>query len=215
MTSWWKVVLWILLALVIAYIIALIITVSLRRQKRSALIRMFRETIDTFHAHDVKYVLCWGTLLGGIREGKIIEYDDDVDFVIFGKHERIRAMNILNLKYPNRVNFENNRLYNKNGRFRSLHVDFDYANLIDGMWVRDDPMGHLGKMPGNTISDRVQISMHGLQPYVPHDSHAVLLDLYGDNYMTPIPYKKTDGDWRHNYSELKMRALFKKLGLYV
>lgn len=215
MTSWWKVVLWILLVLVIVYIIALIVTVLLRNQKRSALIRMFCETVDTFHAHDVKYVLCWGTLLGGIREGKIIQADDDVDVVIFGKDERIRALNLLNQKYPNRVNFENNRLYNKNGMFKSLHVDIDCANLIDGTWTRDDPMGHLGKMPSTTISDRVQIRMHGREPYVPRDSHTVLLDLYGETYMTPISYKKTDGDWRHNYAELKMRAAFKTLGLYV
>jgi phosphorylcholine metabolism protein LicD len=214
MKTVWKVILGILLVLVIGYVIGLIVTAILRHQKRSALIRMFCETVDTFHAHDVKYVLCWGTLLGGIREGKIIQYDDDVDFVIFGKDERIRALNILEDKYPGRVNFHTHRLHNT-GMFKTLHCDFDYANLIDGVWVRDDPMGHLGKMPADTITDRVQINMHGRQPYVPKDSHSVLLDLYGKDYMIPIPYKKTDGDYRHNYAELKMRAAFKKLGLYV
>lgn len=64
------------------------------------------------------------------------------------------------------------------------------------VWVRGHPMGHKGKMPADTISNRAQISMHRGQAYVPQNSYAVLLQLGGNDNMTPIPYKKTDGDWR-------------------
>jgi phosphorylcholine metabolism protein LicD len=210
----WKIVCCVLLAIIVMYILALITLSALRTQKRKNLIQMFCDTVDTFHQHDVKYVLCWGTLLGGIREGKIIQNDDDVDFVIFGKDERARALSILNEKYPNRVNFQENRLLGS-GFWKKMHCDFDYANLVNNTWVRDDPMNHLGKMLPDEHVERVQISMHDRKPYVPRNAHKILQELYGDDYMTPIAYKKTDGDWRHNFSKLKMRATLKKIGLFL
>ena len=41
-----------------------------------------KKSIDLFDKHDIKYWATWGTLLGCVRDKKIIEHDDDVDLAM-------------------------------------------------------------------------------------------------------------------------------------
>lgn len=43
----------------------------------------FIETIDLLNAHDVPYWVCHGTLLGLIRDGKLIPWDHDIDIALW------------------------------------------------------------------------------------------------------------------------------------
>jgi phosphorylcholine metabolism protein LicD len=49
------------------------------------LLDIFKKTIPIFDKHNINYWAIGGTLLGSVREGKIIEYDDDIDLGILKK----------------------------------------------------------------------------------------------------------------------------------
>ena len=47
------------------------------------LLENLEKTIKVFEKHNIQYWAISGTLLGSIREGKIIEHDDDIDLGLF------------------------------------------------------------------------------------------------------------------------------------
>ena len=56
-----------------------------------------------------------GTLLGLVRDGGIIEWDDDIDFAVHQKHyEKLKAILLQLLQIPNSNNYFINLSYNKN-----------------------------------------------------------------------------------------------------
>ena len=214
----------VIIALQVIVLLYLVILVSLtcaRRTKRQMLVRVFQETASCLNKNGIPYVIFWGTLLGSQREHQIIQNDDDADFVVFGKQNADKAMQVLAAEYGrHRFRKSTPRKFYANanrGLFAGIHVDLQYAERGgDGRWVRSgDPMAHLGIMPENTPERREAVVMHGVTVYKPPDPHALLVELYGHDYMTPIPYKKTDGDPRHDSRVMKFRQSLKKIGLYI
>ncbi len=195
--------------LVALYVTAVVTLCGLRKAKRAALIRLLQECVTVFDEHGIPYRLCWGTLLGAVREGAIIKNDDDLDFVVLGKHELERAVTCLRNKYGEaRVRKDN--LY-ATGIFKTMHADLYYAELQNGQWVRQDVMSHLGAMG----TGRTEVTLHGVKADIPDNAHQVLREMYGDTYLTPLDYKKTDGDPRVNVALLNTRKRLKKIGLYI
>jgi lipopolysaccharide cholinephosphotransferase len=56
------------------------------------LLENIKKTIKIFEKHNIKYWADGGTLLGSIRDNKIIDYDDDIDIGLLGE-DFIRLMN--------------------------------------------------------------------------------------------------------------------------
>lgn len=53
------------------------------QKKEELLLKNLKDTKEIFDKHKITYWLDWGTLLGAIREKKIIEFDDDLDLSTF------------------------------------------------------------------------------------------------------------------------------------
>lgn len=62
---------------------------------KKELIRFFKEFVDLLDQENLWYVVEAGTLLGTIREGKMIEWDDDIDVLV-----SIETYKFLKQKYP-------------------------------------------------------------------------------------------------------------------
>ena len=208
--------LYIVLACIFLYMLAVVVLSACRQCKRRLLIGHFKDCVRVLNEHDIQYVLCWGTLLGAVRGREIIANDDDIDFLVFGEEEKNRAIDAL-ARSLGSARIRAHLPKKVFAKYTSLHADFDFATLQNGSWVRQDEMQHLGKVDGRKPLKeiRVPISMHGETTYIPLDAHAILKDLYGDTYMTPIDYGKTIGDPRHDFTALKIRRVFKKGGLYI
>ncbi len=53
------------------------------QKKEELLLKNLKDTKEIFDKNDITYWLDWGTLLGAIRDKKIIEFDDDLDLSTF------------------------------------------------------------------------------------------------------------------------------------
>lgn len=203
----------------VLYLMAVVSLACARDVKRRYLIRVFQDTAKCLNDNDIPYVVFWGTLLGAHREGRIIPNDDDADFVIFGKANADRAMALLEARHgKRRFKAPDRKFFAADaGPFKAIHADLQYAEQQgpDNQWVRQDVMAHIGVLPADAPTRRQPVTMHGVMVYTPPDAHGLLTELYGADYMTPIPYKKTEGDPRHNAHTLAIRAAAKKLGLYI
>ena len=49
------------------------------KKLREKSVEMFLEVTETLNKHNITYWLDFGTLLGAVREKKIIEWDGDID----------------------------------------------------------------------------------------------------------------------------------------
>lgn len=54
-----------------------------------SLYQMTKDISEVFQIANIKYFMDGGTLLGAVRHGSIIPWDDDIDLVIFDKDERL------------------------------------------------------------------------------------------------------------------------------
>jgi len=211
-----KCMLYSILAFLLVYVLAVSILAVCRCCKRRILIGHFKDCVRILNENNIQYVLCWGTLLGAVREGKIIVNDDDIDFLIFGEDEKKRAVEaIAQALGKERIRAAHpKRIYAK---YTTIHADLDFATLQNGVWVRQDEMSHLGTLDGGkplTVL-RVPTVMHGEKTYIPENALGMLQEFYGDTYMTPIDYGKTKGDSRHNFTALNIRKAFKRVGLFI
>lgn len=188
-----------------------------RTNKRKILIQVFQETASTLNENNIPFVIFWGTLLGAVRGGEIIRDDDDADFVILGRDNHKRALDVLRKKYGENRVVGTQFFADAKGLFKLIHTDVQMAARDNpgSPWVRQDITPHVGVMSSDTDVKREAITMHGMTVYKPPNAHTLLQELYGDDYMTPIAYKKTEGDPRHKVMELKIRRAFKQVGLYI
>ena len=161
---------------------------------------MYHKIVDILDANKIEYWLYFGTLLGAIREGKLICYDFDLDFALFNKdNKRIKKL-LKEFIKNNPEYYLDTRCYPlEMGCFLQLvHKETD-LNADFAFWYKDTRRGniHRGKIlkriRGNKqnkvkmskILPLRRINFLGRQTYVPNESNMVLRQIYGSNYMTP------------------------------
>ena len=59
---------------------------------------MLRDLVELFNADNVNYSIYAGTLLGAIRHGGFIPWDDDID-IVMERNEYERFLNLIKEKY--------------------------------------------------------------------------------------------------------------------
>lgn len=126
--------------------------------------------IDFFHSlcveNGIKYTLDCGTLLGAVREGGFIEWDDDADVSLTRtEYEKLKKV-LKNTKFPNDIGFYNPydknyfldfhlRLYDKSTIIRD---DDDSKNNYDGLYTHPTlDIFVYDKIPKNKIKNKIYI----------------------------------------------------------
>jgi len=74
--------------------------VKIDRNVREAALK---DVVNIFNKNDIEYFLSYGTLLGIIREGRLLESDDDVDILV-DERDFYKAYNLIKNKYSLSLN---------------------------------------------------------------------------------------------------------------
>ena len=110
----------------------------------------FIETIEILESNKILYWLCHGTLLGIIRDKKLIPWDDDIDIAVFKSDvdfEKIKKFFEIRGFINTNVNISGSIHFRKKG---GRNVDINFYHKID-----KDKHGVIWKLPKKYIFFRI------------------------------------------------------------
>jgi len=139
-------------------------------------------------AEDIFWQVCWGTLIGIVRDNDFIKWDEDVDIVILSEDEE-KFKNLLWNLYDQGfelIRYERGGLYSisRKGEYTDFYVLKKASNEI--RYTLDG-----GFLLENQIRDTIEIDFKGLKIKIPREYDKLLSFYYGD-WKTPIQYYFTD-----------------------
>lgn len=152
---------------------------------------------DALSAEGVDYWIDYGTLLGVVREGDVILWDNDVDFCVFDCPElqtklwRVAQRLCDKGVVWTRVSDGIFRFYH---RLIPLVIHADvYVYIRDGS-VLKGPEGPKSNIEVDLIGVPQDRRWREVTLRVPERVHETLVSRYGSNYMTPKPFFKGRSD---------------------
>lgn len=151
---------------------------------------------------DTRPFLMWGTLLGAVREGRLLPHDRDLDIGLLPADYAARDKLIGAL-------LDRGYLYIEDWRYKFrllrrdhlLHIDFDLfypAGERTICLVGKEPGGYYGAtFPARVFGTPRPLDILGLEVLVPEMPEAVLETIYGPNWRTPDPAYDSSTDLRN------------------
>jgi hypothetical protein len=168
---------------------------------------LLREWIRVTEANDIVWFANGGTALGGLRDGGLIHFDNDIDVAVFLK-DFLKVKNLaFDTKYKLDYCEQGFQLHFAGQKFPFIDVFIlgqnpnDPSRIIIAAPVFDngDPtyIGHMIWPNDNysvkDIANRVKIPFEDLFVYVPRNAEMYLKQMYGDDCMTRyVVQKHTD-----------------------
>ena len=217
----WIVLLVILAVLVGLYLVLLLGCLSFRCIRRHHLKLVFNEVLRVGHTFPHPLVASYGTLLGTVRENRIIPHDHDVDFHYDGAHAYELANHFET--HINRDKFVFERLggdfYRVHSKFlyrtrigkRMAHLDlYSAKKLPNGQWKILDLVFPDKAAFGKTRFGQCKDVEYDVP--IPEKAETFLEIAYGKSWKTPIYLMDEHGD-KTKYAKL-LRSL-KTIGLYI
>ena len=198
-----------------------------KRNLRKYGARILGEVYEISKRNQLQCVSHYGTLLGLIRDGGFIKYDDDIDFVI--KSENVAdSRRFVQLMEDNGYVFKRlvkvglKPLYFTYMKY-GINIDFftydcfdEISVVVNGSWI--DPMARY--MDASETSWRrrrlpkicsKEYEFMGVKILIPDNPEESLRAAYGDGWKIPDPHFK-DSDRRDEYIHMpeKARSIFDK-----
>ena len=166
---------------------------------RDNVIATFAAATKLFDEAGIHWWLDYGALLGAVREGGIIAWDNDADIGIlardYGKLKKLRpaaAEARFQLRFIKHVDYARAQVSFSN----KLHVcifvwhplEGDESMLTRKRYMRTDDTHGKGKdFPKAWIEERSRVSWEGIPAWAPADPHQMLEHRYGD-WRSPVKH---------------------------
>lgn len=140
----------------------------------------FKEVMDK---HNVKFVLIFGALLGVVRGGDLIEWDNDVDVACFrpdkpkidAVNEDMRKLGFQIIQYPEVPDHDNN--FKRNGE----KIEIWWFDDMGDEWYYD---AHI-RYKKNYFDNTEKINFLGKEWDVPSNKESFLDLTYGSDWRIP------------------------------
>lgn len=126
------------------------------RRLQLAQLYIMKKVDEICNENGIRYYLCGGTLLGAVRHGGFIPWDDDLDITMY-RDDLIRLTKIIREKYADLFfvqDFQSDKLYARyipkirlNG---TVQMEEDYAktDMHQGIYIDIFPLDHVTKKDG-------------------------------------------------------------------
>jgi hypothetical protein len=171
--------------------------------------------IEASREAGMKPFLMWGTLLGYVREGRLLKHDKDIDLGILAgdwpkRHILIEAMQ----KRGYDLSFDRNYKIRFNRRDGFTHLDLDVFFPWEGKMVclalkEDDSFRGAWFQP-DVFDNFCNCTFLGSEVLIPDPPERVLGAIYGD-WRTPVKWKSYRSDSLPNRLELPREAKYPRL----
>lgn len=154
-------------------------------------LRIFCEVL---RGTSIRFGLVFGTLLGAVREGDFIDYDEDTDLFVLGE-DRERFLDLLPILRENCL-----ELVRYRDGFISLmrkdeYIDvyfFERKTKISLSAIRT--FNNAYELPAQLLEEVSEVPFQGVMINIPKDSESVLEIFYGKEWRTPIRNKSAQGN---------------------
>ncbi|MCF7793941.1 MAG: LicD family protein [Candidatus Cloacimonetes bacterium] len=167
--------------------------------------KMLQKITEVMEEHEIPYILEAGTLLGIVRENRLLPWDDDVDITI-RRHDSDKFLRNLDafrkLGYKVRVKrYQRNLKYFKKGELRMIKikhfslpffqsdvcVDVFVKKLIGAeyYWTVGVHKPVLKSVPRRFYDELGKLDYNGKKYSIPEDYKGYLTEHYG-NWQTPV-----------------------------
>lgn len=153
------------------------------KQSRQKLNRTLKFIVQLLHKNNINdWFVCYGTLLGLIRENNCIDGDDDIDIIVEKKNYK-KIKNLLLTHNLEIENYDNGILKTKEtNEYASIDIymaDYNEDNVFD-IWNKLTIQNcYLNKNKKNFI----EIKWKGEKVYIPNNYKKILVNTYGKDWM--------------------------------
>lgn len=163
----------------------------------TSLKHLLSETLSQCNSHNIPTCLGYGTLLGFIRDGKIIPYDDDIDLLVHRKYRTALEKLSMELKKTKSAL----RMFPRKNMIRLVYDDPITMQVVCGDIFyynkKDSEIGPVAMVtqenesfPWKYMSPLKPVNMYGVATNIPNNTHEWLQLQYGKDYMTPMQSNK-------------------------
>tara|TARA_Y100000389_G_C17342936_1_gene454328 strand:- start:57 stop:824 length:768 start_codon:yes stop_codon:yes gene_type:complete len=161
-----------LFLIVICIFIKFIIDKIKMKYLHTTLLDILKKTILIFDKHNINYWAIGGTLLGSVREEKIIDHDDDIDIAI---------------DYDDKIKFKNNQ--------NNILNDFEEIGLHVAFYISDEKNDHVFKIVKKNNNGNYPRSLqYG-------ESNALNKNITNYIFIDVFPFRMNNNKYTYAYKE--------------
>lgn len=184
-------------------------------------VKMMKDTAQILDKLGIQYVLEAGTLLGVVRENRLLPWDNDVDFTITKPYESILIKNAWRFIFKGYIvkvkRYKKDLKFFKKGEVRLIKISqrpfflFKKNGALDIFikkkigdeyyWIVDPKNPVLKAVPERFYDNQTKYMFEGMDFSVPEDYIGYLVCHYGENWRTPIK------EWNYRTDDCSVKEI--------